>query len=127
LGEVTTVLQDIVKILREIQLGMKRLEEAIDGHWVVVGDEEEESNKEEVGELELVEELVELSEEAIDYCAFWRAKYRKEYWAVVVGKNEKNIPEELEVEKRKEKCLEGDEGDEMEVYGMVAGLLGSVA
>jgi hypothetical protein len=127
LGEVTTVLQDIIKVLRGIQLGMKRLEEAIDGHWVAVGDEEEESDKEEVGELELVEELVELSEEAVDYCAFWRAKYRKEYWAVVAEKNEKNIPEELEVEKRKEKGLEGDEGDEMEVYGMVAGLLGSVA
>jgi hypothetical protein len=99
LGEVTSILQDIVEVLRGICVGMRGLEEAFDGHWVPVGNEEEESDKEEGGESELDKELVGLSEEAVDYHAFWQAKYRGEYWALVAGKDGRNVPEELEKEK----------------------------
>ena len=127
LGEVVTVLRDFVEVLRGIRSGMERLEEAFDGHWAAVGGEEEESEGEEVEEEELVEELMGLLEEAADYRAFWRAKYGKEYQAVVLGKDGKNVEEELGEEKEKEKELGGDEGDEMEVDGMVTGPSGSVA
>jgi hypothetical protein len=116
-----TILQDIIEVLRGICMGIRGLEEAFDGHWVPVGNEEEESDKEEGGESELDEELVGLSEKAADYHAFWQAKYGGEYQALVVGEDGRNVPEELEKEKEKE----GDEGDEMEVDGMVAGLSGS--
>jgi hypothetical protein len=53
----------------------------------------------------------------------WRLKHGREYQAMVLGKDGKNVEEEMEVEKEKEK--EGDEGDEMEVDGMVAGPSGS--
>jgi hypothetical protein len=113
-----------------IHAGMRGLEEAFDGHWVPVENDEEESNKEEGGESELDRELVGLSEEAADYRAFWRAKYGGEYQALVAGEDGRNVPEELEKEKgkegEKEKEKEGDEGDEMEVDGMVAGPSGSV-
>jgi hypothetical protein len=79
LGEATSILRDIVEVLRGIRTGMRGLEEAFDGHWVPVGNEEEESDKEEGGESELNEELVGLSEEAVDYHTFWRAKYGGEY------------------------------------------------
>jgi hypothetical protein len=121
--EVTTVLQDIIEVLRAICSEMKGLEEAFDGHWIAVEDQEE------AGELELVEELVGLSEEATDYHTFWRAKYGKKYQALVAGEDGRNVPEELEMEKGKELELEleGDEGDKMEVDGMVVELSGSVA
>jgi hypothetical protein len=47
---------------------------------------------------------------------------------LVAGKDGRNMPEELEKEKEKEgeKQKEGDEGDEMEVDGMVTGLSGSM-
>jgi hypothetical protein len=129
-----TILWDIIEVLRGIHTGMRGLEEAFDGHWVPVGNEEEESNEEEGGESELDEELVGLSEEAVDYHTFWRAKYGGEYRVLVAGKDKRNVPEELEKEKEqerekekeKEKQKEGDEGDEMEVDGMVTGLSGSV-
>jgi hypothetical protein len=79
LGEAMTILQDIVEVLRGIHAGMRGLEEAFDSHWVPVGNEEEESEEEEAGELELDEELVGLSEEATDYRAFWQAKYGGKY------------------------------------------------
>jgi hypothetical protein len=44
---------------------------------------------------------------------------------MVLGKDGKNVEEEMEVEEDKGKEKEGDEGDKMEVDGMVAGLLGS--
>jgi hypothetical protein len=69
LGEAMTILQELVEVLRGIHVGMRGLEEAFDGHWVPVGNEEEESNKE-GGESELDEDLVGLLEEAVDYCAF---------------------------------------------------------
>jgi hypothetical protein len=131
LGEATTILRELVKVLRGIHMGMRGLEEAFDGHWVPVGNEEEESDEEEGGESELDRELVGLLEEAADYHAFWRAKYGGEYRALVVGEDGRNVPEELEKEKgkegekEKEKEKEGDEGDEMEVDGMVMGPLGS--
>jgi hypothetical protein len=126
LGEVTTVLWDIVKVLRGICMGMRRLEEAFDGHWVPVGNEEEESN-EEGGESELDNELVGLSEEATDYRTFWRVKHGGEYWALVAGEDGRNVLEELEKEKEqeKEKEKEGDKGDEMEVDRMVTGPSGT--
>jgi hypothetical protein len=126
LGEATTILRDIVEVLRGIHTGMRGLEEAFDSHWVPVGNEEEESNEEEGGKLELDEELVGLSEEAMDYGAFWQAKYGGKYRALVAGKDGRNVLEELEKEKEKEKEKERDEGDEMEVDGMVMGLSGSV-
>jgi hypothetical protein len=131
LGEATTILQDIIEVLRGIHTGMRGLEEAFDGHWVPVGNAEEESDEEEGGESELDKELVGLSEEAADYHAFWRVKYGGKYRALVVGEDGRNVPEELEKEKEKEgekekeKEKEGDEGDEMEVDGMVAGPSGS--
>jgi hypothetical protein len=87
-----------------------------------------ESDKEEGGESELDDELVGLSEEATDYHAFWRVKYGGEYQALVVGEDGRNVLEELEKEKEqeKEKEKEGDEGDEMEVDGMVTGLSGTM-
>jgi hypothetical protein len=94
LGEVTTILQDIVEVLRGICTGMRGLEEAFDGHWIPMGNEEE-SDKEEGGESELY-------------------------------KDGRNMPEELEKEKKKEKEKKGEEGDKIEVDGMVMGLLGSV-
>jgi hypothetical protein len=121
LGEVMTILWDIVKVLRGIRVGMRGLEEAFDGHWVPVGNEEEESDEEEGGESELDEELVGLSEEAADYHAFLRAKYGGEYWTLVAGEDGRNMPEELEKEKEKK----GDKGDKIEVDGMVVGLSGS--
>jgi hypothetical protein len=130
LGEVMTILRELVEVLRGIHVGMRGLEEAFDGHWVPVGNEEEESNKEEGGESELDEELVGLSEEATDYRAFWWAKYGGEYQALVAGEDGRNVLKELEKEKEKEqergkekeKEKKGDEGDKMEVDGMVVGL-----
>jgi hypothetical protein len=124
LGEVTAILRDTVKVLKGIRSGMRSLEEAIDGCYVLV-ESDRESEGEGVEGAELVEELVGLSEEAVEYRAFWRSKHGREYWAMVPGKDEKNVEEEMEVEKEKEKEKEGDEGDEMEVDGMVAGPLGS--
>jgi hypothetical protein len=51
------ILRDIVEVLRRIRLGMRGLEEAINGCYAL-----EESEGEEVGDMELMEELVELSE-----------------------------------------------------------------
>jgi hypothetical protein len=130
LGEVMTVLQDIIEVLRGIHMGMRGLKEAFNGHWVPVGNEEK-SNEEEGGELELDEELVGLLEEATDYHTFWRAKYGGEYQVLVAGEDGRNMLEELEKEKeqekqkKKEKEKEGDKGDEMEVHRMVAGLSGT--
>jgi hypothetical protein len=108
----------LVKVLRGIHAGMRGLEEAFDGHWVPVGNEEEESDEEEAGELELDEELVSLSEEAADYCAFWQVKYGGEYQALVAGEDGRNMPEELEKEKgRKEKRSRRGEGGEGEGEG----------
>jgi hypothetical protein len=70
LGEVMPVLRDIVEVLRGIQAGMRGLEEAIDGCWALAESDEDESEGEEVEEVELIEELVGLSEEAVDYHAF---------------------------------------------------------
>jgi hypothetical protein len=123
LGEMMPVLWDIVEVLRGIQAGMRGLEEAIDGRWALAESDEDESEGEEAEDTELVEELVGLSEEAVDYCAFWRAKYGGEYRAMVPGKDRRNVGEEKEKGREKEK--EGDEGDEMEVDGMVVGPLGS--
>jgi hypothetical protein len=120
LGEVMPVLRDIVEVLRGIWAGMRGLEEAIDGRWAPAESDEDESEGEEAEDTELIEELVGLSEEAADYHAFWRAKYGEEYRAMVPEKDGRNVEEEKEKEK------EGDEGDEMEVDGMVAGPLGSV-
>jgi hypothetical protein len=143
LGEATSIPRDIIEVLRGICAGMRGLEEAFDGHWVPVENAEEESDEEEGGELKLDGELVGLSEEAADYRTFWWAKYGGEYRVLVTGEDGRNMPEELELEKEKEgekekekekekegekekeKEKEGDEGDEMEVDGMVAGLLGS--
>jgi hypothetical protein len=122
LGEVTAILRDAVEVLKGIRLGMRSLEEAIDGCYAPV-ESDGESEGEGVEEAELVEELVGLSEEAAEYCTFWRSKHGREYRAMVPGKDGKNVEEEMEVEKEKEK--EGDEGDEMEVDGMVAGPSGS--
>jgi hypothetical protein len=83
LGEVMPVLWDIVEVLREIWAGMRGLEEAINGCWAPAESDEDESEGEEVEDAELVEELVGLSEEAVDYRAFWRAKYGGEYRAMV--------------------------------------------
>jgi hypothetical protein len=133
LGEATTILRELVEVLRGIHTGMRGLEEAFDGHWVPVENDAEASDEEEGGESELDGELVGLSEEAADYRAFWRVKYGGEYRALVAGEDGRNVPEELEKEKgkegekekEKEKEKEGDEGDEMEVDGMVAGPSGS--
>jgi hypothetical protein len=122
LGEVMAILQNAVEVLKGIRSGMRSLEEAIDGHYAPV-ESNGESKGEGVEDAELVEELVGLSEEAVEYRAFWRSKHRREYQAMVPGKDGKNVEEEMEVEKEKEK--EGDEGDEMEVDGMVAGPSGS--
>jgi hypothetical protein len=111
LGEATTILRELIEVLWGIRMGMRGLEEAFDGHWVPVG------NEEEGGESELDGELVGLLEEAADYRAFWQAKYGGEYRALVAGEDGRNVPEEKEKEK------EGDEGDEMEVDGMVMGPL----
>jgi hypothetical protein len=81
LGEATTILQELVEVLRGIRAGMRGLEEAFDGHWVPVENDAEASDEEEGGESELDGELVGLSEEAADYRAFWRAKYGGEYRA----------------------------------------------
>jgi hypothetical protein len=123
LREMMPVLRDIVEVLRGIRAGMRGLEEAIDGRWAPAESDEDESEGEEVEDAELIEELVGLSEEATDYRAFWRAKYRGEYRAMVPGKDGRNVEEEKEKGREKEK--EGDEGDEMEVDGMVAGPSGS--
>jgi hypothetical protein len=122
LGEVTAILRDAVEVLKGIRSGMRSLEEAINGRYAPV-ESNGESEGEGVEDAELVEELVGLSEEAAEYRAFWRSKHGREYQAMVPGKDGKNVEEEMEVEKEKEK--EGDEGDEMEVDGMVAGPLGS--
>jgi hypothetical protein len=124
LEEVTAILWDAVKVLKGIRSGMRSLEEAIDGCYVPV-ESNGESEGEGVEDAELVEELVGLSEEAVEYRTFWRLKHGREYQAMVLGKNGKNVEEEMEVEKEKEKEKEGDEGDEMEVDGMVAGPSGS--
>jgi hypothetical protein len=42
-------------------------------------------------------------EEAVEYHAFWRSKHKREYQAMVPGKDGKNVEEEMEVEKEKEK------------------------
>jgi hypothetical protein len=65
---------------------MRSLEEAIDGRYALA-ESDEESEGEEAEEAELVEELVGLLEEAMEYCAFWRSKHRKEYQAMVPGKD----------------------------------------
>jgi hypothetical protein len=122
LGEVTAILRDAVKVLKGIRSGMRSLEKAIDGRYVPV-ESDRESKGEGVEDAELVEELVGLSEEAAEYRTFWRSKHGREYWAMVPGKDGTNVEEEMEVEKEKEK--EGDEGDEMEVDGMVVGPSGS--
>jgi hypothetical protein len=101
LGEVMPVLRDIVEVLRGIWAGMRGLEEAIDGCWAPVGSKEDESEGEEAEDAELIEELVGLSEEAADYCAFWRAKYRGEYRAMVPGKDGRNVEEEMEKRRRR--------------------------
>jgi hypothetical protein len=124
LGEVTAILQDAVEVLKGIRSGMRSLEEAIDGRYAPV-ESDGESEGEGVEDAELMEELVGLSEEAVEYRAFWRSKHGREYRVMVPGKDGKNVEEEMEVEKEKEKEKEGDEGDEMEVDGMVAGPLGS--
>jgi hypothetical protein len=63
------ILQNVIEVLRGIRLGMRGLEEAIDGCYAL-----EESDKESKGEgvedVELMEELVGLSEEAVEYCTF---------------------------------------------------------
>jgi hypothetical protein len=123
LGEVTAILQDAVEALKGIRSGMRSLEEAVDGRWAPAESDEDKSEGEGVEDAELVEELVGLLEEAAEYRAFWRSKHRREYRVMVPGKNGKNVEEEMEVEKEKEK--EGDEGDKMEVDGMVAGPSGS--
>jgi hypothetical protein len=124
LEKVMAIVWDVIEVLRGIRSGMMGLEEAIDDCYAP-----EESNKESEGEdaedAELMEELVGLSEEAAEYHAFWRAKHGREYQAMVLGKNGKNVEEEMEVEEEKEKEKEGDEGDKMEVDGMVMGLLES--
>jgi hypothetical protein len=122
LGEVMAILRDAIEVLKGIRLGMRSLEEAINGRYVPV-ESDGESEGEEVGDAELVEKLVGLLEEAAEYRTFWRSKHRREYRAMVLGKDGKNVEEEMEVEKEKKK--EGDEGDEMEVDGMVAGPSGS--
>jgi hypothetical protein len=104
-------------------VGMRGLEEAINGCWAPAESDEDESEGEEAEDTELIEELVGLSEEAADYRAFWRAKYGGEYRAMVPGKDGRNVEEEMGKGREKEK--EGDEGDEMEVDGMVVGPLGS--
>jgi hypothetical protein len=111
LGEVTAILRDAVEVLRGIRSGMRSLEEAIDGHYVPV-ESKEESEGEEVEEAELVEELVGWLEEAAKYCAFWRSKHRRKYWAMVPGKDRRNMEEHMEVEEEeeKEKEKEGDGG-----------------
>jgi hypothetical protein len=124
LGEVTAILRDAIEVLKGIRSGMRSLEEAIDGRYAPV-ESDGESEGEGVEDAELVEELVGLSEEAAEYRAFWRSKHGREYRAMVPGKDGKNVEEEMEVEKEKEKEKEGDEGDEMEVDGMVAGPSGS--
>ena len=106
---------------------MEALEEAIDGHWAKVGSDEEESKGEEAEESELITEWVGLLEEATDYHTFWRAKYRMEYQVVVLGKDGKNMEEEFGEGRGKELELEGDEGDKMEMDGMVIGPSGSTA
>jgi hypothetical protein len=60
---------------------MRGLEGAIDGHYALV-ESDEESEGEEVDEAELVEELVGLSEEAVEYHAYWRLKHGREYQAM---------------------------------------------
>jgi hypothetical protein len=129
LREVMMVPQDIIKVLRGIWLGMRGLEKAINGYWASVESDEDESEEEEAEDVELIEELVGLLEEAMDYCTFWRVKYGGEYRAMVLRKNRKNMEEEMRKGKggEKEKELKGDEGNEMEVDEMVMGLLGSVA
>jgi hypothetical protein len=124
LGEVMPVLRDIIEVLRGIWVGMRGLEEAINGRWAPAESNEDKSEGKEVEDTELIEELVGLLEEATDYRAFWRAKYRGEYRAMVPGKDGRNVEEEKEKGREKEK--EGDEGDEMEVDGMVAGPSGSM-
>jgi hypothetical protein len=126
LGEVTAILRDTIEVLKGIRSGMRSLEEAINGRYVPV-ESDGESEGEGVEDAELVEELVGLSEEAAEYRAFWRSKHGREYRAMVPEKDGKNVEEEMEVEKEKEKEKEkeGDEGDEMEVDGMVAGPSGS--
>jgi hypothetical protein len=125
LREVMPVLRDIVEVLRGIWVGMRRLEEAIDGHWAPAERDKNESEEEEAEDVELIEELVGLSEEAADYCAFWRAKYGREYRAMVSGKDRRNVEEEMGKRKGREEEKEEEEGDKMEVDGMVTGPLGS--
>jgi hypothetical protein len=79
LEKVMAVLWNIVEILREIQLEMRGLEEAINGHWVAVKSDEEKNEGKKVEEVELIKELVWLLKEAANYCTFWRVKYRREY------------------------------------------------
>jgi hypothetical protein len=126
LGEVTAILWDTIEVLKGIRSGMRSLEKAIDGHYAPV-ESDEESEGEEAEKAELMEELVGLSEEAAEYRTFWRSKHRKEYWAMVPGKDGRNVEEHMEVEedREKEKEKERDEGDEMEVDGMVMGPSGS--
>jgi hypothetical protein len=78
LGEVTVILRDTVKVLKGIRSGMRSLEEAIDGHYAPV-ESDRKSKGEEVEDAELMEELVGLLEEAMEYRAFWRSKHRREY------------------------------------------------
>jgi hypothetical protein len=126
LGEVMPVIWDIVEVLRGIQAGMRGLEEAINGRWAPAESDEDESEGEEVEDAELIEELMGLSEEATDYHAFWRVKYGGEYRVMVPGKDGRNVEEEMGKGKGREEEKEGDEGDKMEVDGMVMGPSGSV-
>jgi hypothetical protein len=127
LGEVMTVLQDIVEVLRGIWVGMRGLGGAIDGCWAPAESDKDESEGEEVEEAELVEELVGLSREAAEYRAYWRSKHGREYQVMVPEKDGKNVEEQMEVERDKEKKKEkekekkkgGDKGDEMKVDGMM--------
>jgi Sec-independent protein translocase protein TatA len=125
LGEVIAILRDAVEVLKGIRSGMRSLEEAIDGRYVPA-ESNKESEGEEAEETELIEELVGLSEEAAEYRAFWRSKHGKEYRAMVPEKDGRNVEEHMEVEEDREKEKERDEGDEMEVDGMVMGPSGSV-
>jgi hypothetical protein len=124
LRDVMPVLWDIIKVLRGIWAGMRGLEEAIDSRWAPAESDEDESEGEEVEDAELIEELMGLSEEAADYCTFWRVKYGGEYRAMVPGKDGRNV-EEMGKGKGREEEKEGDEGDKMEVDGVVAGPSGS--
>ena len=130
LGEVVTVLRDIVEVLRGVRSGMEALEHALDPTWR--GDEgsEEESEGEGSEGSELAGELVGLAEDYAEYRAFWLKEHGTEYreTGMWMKENAAGLLEgegEKEKDKGKEKEDEGE--DEMEVDGMVAGPSGSAA